>query len=184
MPAILQRAAMLALCALGPSMALSDMPITYRDDGRSLFHLTVPDFWTVRAGGQRSVTPPGSEEARLINRVIGLQPQTEDGVWMGFMSPHGVQTYDQAVEYLSEIGRFVVTEPEVTTRERVTVGGRPAARFAGTGRRGSRGVNFTAVLIDLPGRRVAISLVVMEADVDPDFVNDVNAVFDSFRVAR
>lgn len=184
MLASLRRLALALLVAGSPMAALADMPVTYREDGRALFHFTVPDFWTVQTGGKQALTPPGSDEARLINRVIGMQPQTESGVWMGFMSPNGVRTYEDAVTYLQEIGRFVVTDPQVSARQRVTVGGLPAARFAGTGRRGTRGVSFTAVLIDLPGPRVAISLVVLESGADPALVNDANAVFDSFRAAR
>lgn len=180
----LRKFALALLVAGVPAAAQADMPVTYRDDGRALFHFTVPDFWTVQSGGKRALTPPGSDEARLINRVIGLQPQAETGVWMGFMSPNGVRTYDEAVAYLQDIGRFVVNDPEVTAQKRITIGGQPAARFTGTGRRGTTGVNFTAVLIDLPGSRVAISLVVMEAGANPELANDANAVFDSFRVAR
>lgn len=179
-----RRLGLATLCALMPGLAVAEMPITYRDSTGALFAFTAPDFWSVRTGGERSLTPPGSDEARLINRVIGLQPHAEEGVWMGFMSPNGVRTYDEAVAYLQEIGRFVVTNPEVTERTRVTIGGLPAARFTGTGQRGLKGVNFTAVLIDLPGPRVAISLVVMESGVNPELINDVNGVFASFRAIR
>ncbi len=184
MPGSIRRLALATILASLPLPALADMPVTYRDEGRSLFHINVPDFWSVRAGGQRSITPPGSDEARLINRVIGLQPQGEDGVRMGLMSPHGVRTYEDAVEYLRDIGPFLVSDPVVGERKRIRIGGMPAAKFAGTGRRDGRSVNFTAVLIDLPGSRIAISIVIMEAGTDPAYVNDVNAVFASFRAAR
>jgi hypothetical protein len=166
----------------GPGLA--DMPITYKDEGRSLFHVSVPDFWTVRAGGGRAVTPPGSDEARLINRVIGLTPVSADGIWMGFISPHGVRTYEQALEYLRGVGPFLVENAEVQERKRISIGGLPAARLTGSGSRDGKSVNFTAVVVDLPSDRVAISVVVMEAGVNPDLVSDVNAVFASFRAVR
>lgn len=180
----LRRLSLAALCALTPGLATAETPITYRDDTGALFAFNAPDFWSVRTGGERNVTPPDSDEARRINRVIGLEPHSDEGVWMGFMSPHGVRTYQDAVTYLQEIGRFIVTDPEVTDRKRVTIGGLPAAKFTGTGTRGLKGVAFTAVLIDLPGPRVAISLVVMEAGANPELVNDVNGVFASFRAIR
>lgn len=170
----------LILMAAAPGVR-AGVTISYDDGGQDLFRFDVPDFWTMRAGGRRSVTPPGSEEARLINRVIGLHPQTEEGVWIGFMSPNGVRTYDEGVAYLRDIGSFILTDAKVTSESRVQIGGRPTARFVGTGRRNGRVVSFTALLIDLPGSRVAISLVVLEAGVDAGYVNDVNAVLSSFR---
>jgi hypothetical protein len=167
--------------AAWPQLASAEMPLTYMDEGRALFRVSAPDFWTIRSGGQRAITPPGLDEARLINRVIGLSPATEDGVWVGFMSPHGVRTYQDALEYLRDIGPFLVKDAKVDERKRTTVGGRAAARITGSGRRDGQTVQFTAVVIDLPGNRVAISIVVMEGDVDPGFVADVNAIFASFR---
>ncbi len=160
------------------------MPLTYEDEGTPLFSVSAPDFWQVRTGGQRAITPPGSDEARLINRVIGLSPVTEDGVWVGFMSPHGVRGYEDALEYLRDIGPFLVKDAQVQDRERIRIGGRPAARIAGSGRRDGRSVGFTALIIDLPGDRVAISIVVMESGVDPGYAADVNAILASFRAGR
>jgi hypothetical protein len=170
--------------ALTSGPTLADMPVTYKDEGRALFHLSVPDFWTARAGGGRALTAPGSEEARLINRVIGLTPVSEDGIWMGGISPHGVRTYDEALEYLRGVGPFLVNNAEVSERKRISIGGMPAARLTGSGSRDGKAVSFTAVVVDLPRDRVAISVVVMEAGVNPDLVSDVNAVFASFRAVR
>ena len=172
------------LTSISPSLTLADMPVTYKDEGRALFHLSVPDFWTARAGGARAMTPPGTEEARLVNRVIGLTPVSEKGIWMGFISPHGVSTYEQSLEYLRGVGPFLVKNAEVQERNKISVGGRPAARLTGSGSRDGKAVNFTAVVVDLPRDRVAISVVVMEAGVNPDLVSDVNAVFASFRAVQ
>ena len=173
-----------ASVAILPSLSLADMPVTYKDEGRALFHLSVPDFWTARAGGARAMTPPETDEARLVNRVIGLTPVSEGGIWMGFISPHGVSTYEQSLEYLRGVGPFLVQDAEVEERKRITVDGLPAARITGSGRRDGRAVGFTAVVVVLPRNRVAISVVVMEAGVNPHLVSDVNAVFASFRAIR
>ena len=173
-----------AAAVLTPSLAQADMPITYKADGQALFTLTVPDFWSARAGGGRSLTAPGSDETRHINRLIGLKPVADTGIWMGFISPHGVSNFEDALEYLRGVGPFLVKDPQVQERGRITIGGLPAGRVTGTGRRDGKAVSFTAVVIDLPRNRMAVSVVVMEAGVNPDLVSDVNAVFASFRATR
>lgn len=170
--------------ALLPLPARAEMPLTYVSEGKALFHLSAPDFWQVRSGGPRALTPPGEEEARLINRVIGFEPEAEPGVWVGFMSPNGVSTFAQAEEYLRNIGKSVVSDPVLREQSRIRIGGLPAARYAGNGRRDGRAVEFTAVLVDLPGNRVAISLAVIEAGARPELVEDINAIYASFRAAQ
>lgn len=164
-----------------PVAAAADMPVTYKDQGRSLFAVNVPDFWSVRAGGSRELTAPGTGETREVGRVIGLRPTAEEGLWMGFLAPEGVRSQEQAMRYLSEIGPFLLRDAAVTEQGAIRIGGRPAGRITGTGTRGGRTVNFTALTIDLPRGRVAISVVVMEAGVNPDLVSDVNDIFASFR---
>ncbi|MEM7319372.1 MAG: hypothetical protein AAF408_10180 [Pseudomonadota bacterium] len=164
--------------------AIADMPVVYKDGTRSIFQISAPDFWQVRAGGPRLISPPGSEDERLIARVIGLEPTGDKGAWVGFMSPFGVSNAAQAEEYLKNIGRSLVGEPNVTERSRIRVGGLPASRFAGTGRRDGKTVNFTAVIIDLPGNRVAVSLAVLESGANPGLVADINEIYGSFRSLR
>jgi len=166
--------------ALSPSLAGADMPVTYKDAGRALFSVSAPDFWTVRAGGTRELAAPG-DEARAVSRVIGLSPVSEPKVWVGFVSPQGVSNFEQAALYLRDIGPFLVEKAQVSSRTSLRVGGLAARRVAGSGRRKGKSVNFTAVVIDLPNGRMAISVVVMEAGVDPAITSDVNAIFASFR---
>lgn len=168
------------LLALLPAAAAADMPVTYKDGGRSLFAVDVPDFWSVRAGGSRELTAPDGE-TRQVGRVLGLRPTAEAGLWMGFLSPEGIRSQEQAMRYLREIGPFLLRDAAVSERGEIRIGGRPAGRITGTGTRRGRSVNFTALTIDLPNGRVAISVVVMEAGVNPDLVSDVNAIFSSFR---
>lgn len=179
----MRRLALLA-AIFGPAVAGAEMPVTFVQDGRALFTLSAPDFWQVRAGGPRSVIAPETGEARQISRVIGFEPAADQGVWVGFMAPNGVGTMQEARDYLSNIGGLVVSDPQVSDRMRIRIGGLPAERYAGTGRRAGRKVGFTAVLIDLPGRGVAVSLAVMEARADPSLVADINAIYRSFRAVR
>ena len=95
-----------------------------------------------------------------------------------------MSNFAQGQEYLRNIGKSVVDDPELDSASRISVGGLPAERFSGTGRRNGRAVAFTAVLIDLPGGRMAISLAVIEGGADPGLVDDVNAIYSSFRALR
>jgi hypothetical protein len=176
---VLQMAGALAL-TLSAAPALADMPVTYKDEGRALFSVSAPDFWTVRAGGTRELAAPGGE-AGEVSRVIGMHPVSEPRVWVGFVSPQGMRNFDEATDYLRDIGPFLVKDVQVNSRKSHQIGGLPATSIAGHGKRKGKAVNFTAVMIDLPNGRMAISVVVMEAGVDPAIVADVNAIFASFR---
>ncbi len=177
----LVRCPLAALALMLPvSAALADMPVTYKDSGRALFSISAPDFWTVRAGGTRELTAPG-EDARGVSRVIGMHPVSEPRVWVGFVSPKGVRNFDEAAEYLRDIGPFLVKNATVESRKSLKVGGLPARTIAGHGTRKGKAVNFTAVVINLPNGRMAISVTVMEDGADPEITADVNAIYNSFR---
>ena len=170
--------------ALLPVAAGADMPVAYKDGTATLFRFNAPDFWTVRAGGPRDLTAPGDAGGQGVNRVIGLQPSADPHVWMGFVSPRGVSTFQQAADYLREVGPFLVKNVNAGEIVPTRVGGLPARKMAGTGTRNGRAVEFTAVAVDLPGPRMAVSVVVFESGANPELVRDVNAIFASFRAAR
>ena len=50
----------LALLA-APLAASAQMPVSYTEGGRALFHFEAPDFWTVRAGGPQELAGPDAE---------------------------------------------------------------------------------------------------------------------------
>ncbi len=175
-------AALALVCA--PLVAQADMPVTYMQGDRALFHFDAPDFWTVRAGGPRELTAPGDAGPRAVVRVIGLQPTAEDKVWMGFVAPLGVSTFADAAEYLRDIGPHLVKDVTVSATQERRIGGRPARTLSGTGRRNGQSVTFTAVAIDLPRDRMAIAVTVFQAGSDPALIDDVNRVYDSFRAAQ
>lgn len=176
--------AVAAFAAASANPVFSDVPVTYTDAGKSLFQITVPDFWTVRTGGMRELAAPGTEDIRQTSRVIGLQPTTEPRLWMGFVSPTGVRNFDEGLAYLQDIGPFLVMDAEVDSRKSQRVGGLPANSISGRGTRDGKSVNFTAVIVDLPNGRMAVAVVVMEAGIDPNAITDVNAIFASFRSVR
>lgn len=168
----------------GMTSAMADTPVTYTDTGKALFRFVVPDFWTLRVGGSRDIEDTSLGDTRAVARVMGLRPVTDDTVWMGFVSPEGVATIDDGIQYLRDIDKFLVKDAEVTGNERRSIGGLPAQVYRGTGRRDGRGVNFTATVIDLPRGRVAVAVAVLRDDADPAYVEDLNAVFDSFQAIR
>ncbi|WP_420586749.1 hypothetical protein [Ruegeria sp.] len=176
----------LATCAvvwLGTA-ALADTPVTYTDAGRPLFSFAVPDFWAVRTGGPREIEDTELGDLRAVARVMGVKPVTDDNVWMGFVSPAGVASIEGGLRYLEDIDRFLVKDPSVSSTSDTRIGGLPARVIRGTGTRDGRGINFTATVIDLPNGRVAVVVAILRDGADPAFVDDLNAVFASFRSAQ
>ncbi|MFT4962362.1 MAG: hypothetical protein ACI92Z_003459 [Paracoccaceae bacterium] len=166
------------------TQAAAEVPITYTDAGRALFRFDAPDFWSIRTGGARLLSAPDTEEKRDVSRLIGLKPTRDPHVWVGFVSPQGISNFKQGIEYLRDIGPSLVKDPVTISRKDKRVNGLKAASFAGTGQRDGKTVNYTAVLIDLPGNRIAVSVVVIEPGADAETLDAVNAIFSSFRAAR
>lgn len=169
---------------LAAPMVQADTPVTYTENGRALFSFEAPDFWSVRVGGPRDLSDPKIEQSRGVSRLIGLHPVSEPHLWVGFISPEGVRDFADAREYLRDIGPFLVKDAKIDKRAKRVIGGRSAQTLAGHGKRDGKSVNFTAVAIDLPNNRVAISVVVMDAGLDPESLADVNRMFASFRAGR
>lgn len=166
------------------TQARADVPVTYTDDGRALFRFDAPDFWTMRTGGARLLSAPDTEDTRDVSRLIGLHPTTEPKVWVGFVSPQGISNFEEGIAYLSDIGPSLVKDPVTTVRKEKRVNGLKAATFSGTGTRKGKAVNYTAILIDLPGGRMAVSVVVMEPGIDAGTLSAVNAMLNSVRAVR
>lgn len=166
-----------------PSLATAEVRASYAEGGRTLFSFDVPDFWDLRSGGRRSLTLPGTEEARDVPQVLSLRPTVDPTVWMAFYSPDGVRNIEEGKEYLREIGEFLSSQPEIAANRSGRVGGRTAQIIKGTGRRDGKNIQFTIAIIDLPGPRVAIGAAVAEAGTDPAFYDALNAVYDSFRAS-
>lgn len=174
----------LLVMVMSVSMAGAQTPVSYSENGQVLFTVKVPDFWSVRTGGPRNMAPHETDVLRVVPRVLALEPTVGDGVWMGLMSPPGVQDLAAARPYLSRLIPFLALEAEVEAPVNRRIAGRPAEVYSGTGRREDRALTFTVAAIDLPNGRVAIVGAVLEASADPAFVNVLNGVFASFRAMR
>ncbi len=176
---------LLAACALAwvglGGVADADTPVTYTEGKTAIFSFVVPDFWALRTGGPRELEDTQLGDARAVSRVMGLRPVTDDNVWMGFVSPSSVATIEGGLRYLEDIDRFLVKDPVISTRSDTRIGGLPAHIIRGTGKREGRGISFTATVIDLPKDRVVIGVTILRDGADPAYVDDLNAVFASFR---
>lgn len=180
----IQIASAFTVCAalwLSGGGASADTPVTYTDNGRALFSFSVPDYWALRTGGPREIEDTELGDMRAVSRVMGVRPVTDDNVWMGFVSPAGVASIEDGLRYLEDIDKFLVKDPTVSETTSTRIGGMPARVIRGTGNRDGRGVNFTATIIDLPRNRVAVVVAILRDGADPAYVDDLNAVFASFR---
>ncbi|WP_299352925.1 hypothetical protein [uncultured Shimia sp.] len=173
-----------AVILMSASLAGAQTPVTYTEHGKALFQVKVPDFWSVRVGGPRTLSPSDDEDTRNVSRVLGMQPEAADNIWVGFIVPDGVRNLEEGADYVRDIGPQLLGEAEVTKREVRRIGGRTAHSITGKGRRNGKGVQFTALLIDLPGPRVAFSVTVLQDGFDPDLLGGINSIYSSFRVAQ
>ncbi|MDJ0993829.1 MAG: hypothetical protein QNI90_09665 [Dinoroseobacter sp.] len=169
---------------LAASPAFADVRASYMQDGRTLFSFDVPDFWTLTSGGERLLTPPDEDIARPVPQVVAIRPSVEPDVWMGFFSPRGVATLSEGQAYLTEIGQFLTTTPEISSNAPGRVAGLPAQLIKGTGERDGRDLVFTIAVVDLPGGRIAIAAAVVEIGADPALVGQVNEIFASMRAGQ
>ncbi len=181
------KSALFICCAMwmgGFTAASAETPVSYTDNGQALFKFSVPDFWMLRTGAPREIEDTNLGDPRAVSRIMGLRPVTDDAAWMGFVSPAGVKDIEGGVRYLQDIDKFLARDPVVSSTSDTRIGGLPARVIRGTGSRDGRGVSFTATIIDLPRDRVAIAVAVLRDGADPGYVDDLNAVFASFRSLR
>lgn len=157
---------------------------TLRDGGKSLFSFSVPDFWTLQTGGRQLLTLPGSEETRPVPQILSIRPTEDPTVWMGFFSPAGVANISEGRTYLRSVGKFIGSDPTITDRFTRKIGNRDAQIIQGTTRRDRMDLQFSIAIIDLPGSRIAIGASVIEDGTEPEFYDEMNAVYDSFRAGK
>jgi len=177
-------AAYFFVLSVAPSTLSAGTPLTYTENDRPLFTISVPDFWAVRTGGVRLLEDPETGEVGETGRILGLSPEAEGESIVGFVSPAGVSDLQGGIEYLDYIGPFLVKDAKATEPVERRVGGMPAVSFSGDGTRNGRRVNFTALVVDLPKGRVVVAVVVIEATVAPELVGQMNELLGSIRVAR
>ena len=178
-PTLLTTLALTAwLVATGAASAQT--PITYSQDGRSIFTVAMPDFWVARSGGPRVFEDPDLGQ-RQIRRILALQPETNSAAWIGLASPEGITTLDAAAAYVANLGQFLVQDPVVGNRFETRLGGLPARVVNGQGTREGRRLRFSVVMADLPGDRIAVMVALAAPDADAGVLDEIRSVLRSIR---
>ncbi len=170
----------LGLALYLPNVSSAQTPITYSQDARAIFTVSMPDFWVARSGGPR-VFEDEDLGPLEVRRVVALQPETNEDAWIGLSSPEGIATLEQARAYVANLGQFLVTEPVVQGDFQTRFGGMPAEVINGVGNREGRQLRFSVVLTDLPDERVAIIVALATLDAGPGVIEEVNSVVRSLK---
>lgn len=168
-----------AVTAAGGSLAQT--PISYSQSGQVIFSVEMPDFWVARSGGPRVFEDP-ELGALEIQRIIALQPETNDSAWVGLASPIGISSLDDGQAYITNIGEFLVENPSVGATFDTRFGGLPSRVINGQGTRDGRAVRYSVVIADLPGDRVALLVGLATPDAEAGIVDEINAIFRSLKV--
>lgn len=168
----------LAAWALTPGALLAQTPITYTQEARAIFTVSMPDFWIARSGGPRVFEDPDLGQQQ-IRRIMALEPETNDTAWIGLASPEGISTLDDAQAYVANLGQFLVQNPNVRNRFETRLGALPARIINGEGTREGRRLRFSVVMADLPGNRIAIMVALATLDADPGVMEEIRAVLQS-----
>lgn len=178
-----QLPALVIACVLlvAPALASAGTRVVYSDDSRSIFEIAVPDFWTLRVGGAREISPSGEGAFRSIERVFGLEPESGHGVWLGLISPPRFASLEDAKAYARGLGSQLAKTTKILSSTDRRVAGFPATVVTGTGRRDGRPVSFNVSLIDLRNGRVVVALTIMEQRFDSGALDDVNAILNSIK---
>jgi len=163
-----------------PVMLCAQTPISYTQDTRPIFTVSMPDFWVARSGGPRILEDPDLGPLQ-IRRIIALQPETNDTAWIGLSSPEGIATLDAARAYVANMGQFLLSEPVIRNSFQARFGGLPANVVNGEGTREGRRLRFSVVMVDLPDDRVAILVALATLDADPGVIAEINAVLQSLK---
>lgn len=175
-----RRVALTAALLAGMALpATAEIMASYETGGRDVFSVRVPDNWVVSAGGFEARQAP--EGIGAVPRVLGLRPENDPRIWVGFLSPDGVATIAQAEAYIQSLDLRLVEDPKLGAAEQTVIGGRSARTYSGTGTREGRPVNFTIALIDMPGARTVIGVIVGENGARGLYRDDITALVRSFR---
>ncbi len=174
----------LLLCPVlsgAPMLAQADTQVVYSDQTRNVFQVDVPDFWNLRVGGPRALSPDGDEELRTVERVFGMEPESDHGVWVGLISPPRFRSLEDAKEYARGLSGQLATTTEILSAKDRRVGSYPATVITGTGRREGRPVTFNVTMLDIKNGRVVVALTIMSQGFDQRALADVNAILNSIK---
>jgi len=167
-------AALWLMAGVTVSPAAGAVRVIYETGEQALFSLDVPDNWLVVTG--RSAA--GGEAPR----VIGMHPEGDYSLWIGFLSPVEVKTLEEAEAYVVDMGGNIVSGGKVERIVDGKLGGLPARYYAGSGTREGAPVDFTVVITALPKQRMVIGLYVGEYGAREVYQEQILAIASSFQV--
>lgn len=168
-------ACLAGLAGLAFAPALAGMQAIYESDGKPLFSVTVPDNWIAVAGEDVGPDSPP--------RVMGLHPEDDYSLWIGFLSPRDAKTLDEAEVYLKGLGSNLVQNATVTRSKDTVWGGMPARLYHGQGTREGAPVDFSVGLVSLPGGRQLIGVFVGEFGARDIYQDQIQAISASIQAA-
>ncbi len=163
--------------------SLAEVTATYDGGGRDLFNIAVPDHWVLATGGFENYASEASEKP-AVPRVLGMRPENDNRLWVGFLSPDGVSNVAQAGSYIRNLDKRLVESPQIEEKRTTSIGGRSATYFHGEGQRNGKPVDFTVGVIDLPSNRVAIFVIAGEHGARSLYRDELNDIVRSFRVGQ
>lgn len=89
--------------------AKADVRVTYETDGKTLFSIAAPDGWVVATGG--------SDADGGAPRILGMNPEDDLSLWVGFLSPAEPKDVEEAEAYVKDLSMVnsgaISTKPPV-----------------------------------------------------------------------
>ncbi len=166
-------AAGLAAATLTWQPALAEVGITYNAAAKALFSLSVPDNWVVTTGA--------AAEGDERSRIIGLHPEGDMSLWVGFFSPNEVTSMAEAEAYVKGMGASLIDNAKVERGADGMLGDMPARYYNGRGTRDGAPVDFSVGFVALPGERVLIGVFVGEYGARETYHPQVNTIVHSIK---
>lgn len=164
----------LALAAWQPAAA--EIRVMYDAAGKDLFSIAVPDNWAVTTGV--------SDEGEQRPRVLGLTPEGDLSLWIGFFSPVEAQSVEDAENYVKGLGPRIVQDATVERQKDGTLGDLPARLYSGKGTRDGAPVDFSVGIVSLPGGRQVIGIFVGEYGAREVYKADIDIIAKSLLVGK
>ena len=154
--------------------ASADVRAVYETGGKALFSIAVPDGWIVATGG--------SDADDAAPRILGMNPEGDFSLWIGFLSPAEPKNLEEAEAYVKDLGKSLVTETKVDRVNDGKLGTLPARFYIGRGTRQGAPVDFGVAISALPGPRAVISIIVGEYNAREVYREEIAAIIGSFHV--
>lgn len=161
------------LMVTGMQNASADVRAIYETGGKTLFSIAVPDGWVVATGG--------SDADDVAPRILGMNPEGDLSLWVGFLSPAEPKNLEEAEAYVKDLGKRLVTEGRVDRVNDGKLGTLPARFYVGRGTRESAPVDFAVAIAALPGPRAVIGVFVGEYGARDIYGDEIAAIIGSLQ---